>query len=269
MRSRAFTLIELLVVIAIIALLMSILMPALARVRRQARGVACLANLHQWSLVWKMYCDDNQGYWLSGEYKGTTSDCGSGRWWFWPIGEQYEQEPEMRVCPEATKPRRASGSAVGGWHDQAWQTGEYVGSYGPNGWMCNLRAGLNGIWGRSGRERYWRKPDVRGAANVPMFTGMWWVDAWPHHFDPPAQYTGSSISVTLVSGTNEMDRVCVDRHGGFQSTLFCDSSVRKVGLKELWTLKWHRDYDINGPWTKAGGVKPEDWPQWMGRFKEY
>jgi hypothetical protein len=51
--------------------------------------------------------------------------------------------------------------------------------------------------------------------------------------------------------------------------LFMDWSVRKVGLKELWTLKWHRSYDTAGPWTKAGGVKPEDWPQWMRIFKDY
>jgi hypothetical protein len=48
-----------------------------------------------------------------------------------------------------------------------------------------------------------------------------------------------------------------------------DWSVRKVGLKELWTLKWHGQYDTDGPWTKRGGVKPEDWPQWMRRFKDY
>ncbi len=66
-----------------------------------------------------------------------------------------------------------------------------------------------------------------------------------------------------------MNRVCVDRHNGFVNSLFADWTVRKIGLKELWTLKWHRTYDTTGPWTKAGGVTADRWPQWMRGYKEY
>jgi hypothetical protein len=45
--------------------------------------------------------------------------------------------------------------------------------------------------------------------------------------------------------------------------------VRKVGLKELWTLGWWREFDAAEPWTKAGGVMPEVWPKWMRNFKDY
>ena len=62
---------------------------------------------------------------------------------------------------------------------------------------------------------------------------------------------------------------CINRHEGGVNSLFLDWSVRKVGLKELWTLKWHRGFDTAGKWTKAGGVQPEDWPVWMRGFKDY
>lgn len=60
MKNRdAFTLIELLVVIAIIALLLSVLIPALNTAKRQAQGVVCLANMKGVSNAWYIYADDN------------------------------------------------------------------------------------------------------------------------------------------------------------------------------------------------------------------
>ena len=53
-----FTLIELLVVISIIALLVSILMPALGAARFQAKVVVCKSNFHQWGLTSRLYAED-------------------------------------------------------------------------------------------------------------------------------------------------------------------------------------------------------------------
>ena len=63
--------------------------------------------------------------------------------------------------------------------------------------------------------------------------------------------------------------VCMNRHNGYINGLFFGWSVRKIGLKELWTLKWYPRFNTANPWTRDGGVQPEDWPAWMRKFKDY
>ncbi len=72
MRRKGFTLIELLVVIAIIALLVSILLPSIARARALANRVACKAHLRGFSQAFPLYAEDNSRQYPSMGYDGNT-----------------------------------------------------------------------------------------------------------------------------------------------------------------------------------------------------
>ena len=245
-----FTLIELLVVIAIIALLMSILMPALSQVKNQAKAVACQANLKQWNNIWYMYASDHDGFFHEG--MGGETETGADRW---PVVvRDYYKEDKIRLCPAAVKPISEGGqNPFAAWG--IFSDGIYA-SYGLNEFVCN----------RPGSERWKSINNIKGADKVPLFLDCVWYDVRPFEVDMPPVSDGSMLG---LAGTNEMRRVCLNRHNAAVNCGFLDWTVRKVDLKELWTLEWDREWNNSGPWTIAGGAKDSDWPEWMRGMKNY
>ena len=77
---KSFTLIELLVVIAIIAILASMLLPALSKAREKARSISCINNLKTVVLTYILYGDDNDGYWITGWTGSTNAGWLSANW---------------------------------------------------------------------------------------------------------------------------------------------------------------------------------------------
>ncbi len=279
MKKAAFTLVELLVVIAIIAVLMSILMPALSRVRRQARTSACLVNLRQWGLFFQMYTEDYEGYFMQG-VGGLAQDNMFGsddNRWIKAMGDYHKWETDFACCPEAIRPwfdengndNQLLGTFLGsttawGYYQRAGWKKPFKGSYGINGWVNNPDPGKG--HGGKPEQWHWRSPNVQGAAYVPLLGGAQRYNHWPEETDEPPKYNGQYWK---DDDGYHIARVCLNRHDGFVNNLFLDYSARKVGLKELWTLKWHRNYEINGFYTKAGGAVTRSWPKWLWHFKEY
>ena len=283
-RQKGFTLIELLVVIAIIALLMAILMPALQRVKKQARGVACLNRLKQWGLFFAMYTQENDGSFMQGYngIAGSMPDGSNDNRWCKALGAYHKYDSDITCCPSAVQPwldeygnstglqgtYRGSTSAWGYYQRAGWLK-PLKGSYGINAWCNNPDPGGNPPVGKL-VPQHWRTPNIKGAGYVPLFLGAQRYNSWPQDFDPPLEFDGQIwTGVMKTPGMVGMGGYCLNRHNGFVNSLFLDWSARKIGLKELWVLKWHRSYDTDGPWTRAGRVKPSDWPQWMRSFKDH
>ena len=270
-KSRGFTLIELLVVIAIIAVLMAILMPALQRVRKQARGAVCLAHLKQWGTIWQMYFDDH-----SGKRPDVQQGLGTiGGWnrgfWATVLAPQGEKRQEILLCPSAKKTgTRTQGSYdIIGSYDQAYNHGRYeyrgrggellenvMSSYGMNLFACSTPATVQG----RPKEYHFQNQNLgRRAGEIPVFVDAMWRGGGPS-YDEERDYIPHPRENGGWTGYGyEMQHFAMDRHGGGVNVLFLDGSARKVRVRQLWGLLWHEGYDQR----RAERFDESFWPKWM------
>ena len=271
MRKHVLTKKDLAVALACITFLLANLAAIGTGGRRRAKEALCLSNLRQWAIIWEMFIQQNDGqfidtpYWTQDatltdlykgisyrdamqlvvdKYPGLSPEARSVK-----IRQvQYDQN-KIRFCPLAKKTPEE-----GGRHpNMAFFEDNETGSYLLNLWATSAEGNVREL------EMLWQRPEVKDAGKAPLFMdgSSEPQNVCPQMSDTPPPYEGAP----QWSNDNEMNRVCINRHqNGAINMLFVDSSVRKVGLKELWRLKWHRK------WTAP--TIPV-WPEWMENFKDY
>ena len=156
---RAFTLIELLVVIAVIGILAGLLLPALVRSKRLARRAACLSQLKQHGVAWRVFLDDNEGRFPDRRDLKASLPGGYKPWSTWPPSDPRAgwaaavlsnelKAAELWNCPSIQRASFASGAQV--WQAAGTDSNAPVVSY----WMWRFDrkddpVSLDNFWGRT------------------------------------------------------------------------------------------------------------------------
>ena len=283
MKTRiSFTKKDLFVVLGCVVFLLGNLAVTSSNGRARAKEMVCRSNLQKWGAVFGMYTADNNGSF----HEGWTVDIMCGDRWFDLLQPYLDDNNDLHCCPTATRVRQLYGYSTGvtgkfsawgkfvggplGGATSAYPTSlrGSAGSYGINIFVCNPSAIAVGE--ADGMTWFWRTTNVSGAGDIPLLFDCMWIDVFARPYNEPPEYDGDCPGVDYGGSMyNSMKKACIDRHNAAINMLFMDFSVRKVGLKQLWTLPWHRMWSEKQ--EMAGGL-PNEWnnpDHWMYNMKDY
>ena len=185
-----FTLVELLVVIGIIAVLISVLLPALSKARQSGSQLKCLSNLRQLGVFHSMYVEQNDGWVLSAERRNPDKpswgwleqwylkldQAAGGKFDYWWEVETNRRDRSLAFsCPEFDKAVNnarfpGTNAAASGYGMNIWLDGNPPG-WGRINWHADWAMGGNWIEGDQANEsaRSWKINQVTRKSERPLF----------------------------------------------------------------------------------------------------